>query len=95
MAKEGKRFFTVAHIPGQHVYLNLEPVAILPNDGVVPAGSQEWRSTDHVSNTSWVLLDRADPVLHCDVRVLARNQVGDTATSSILRFSGPAPGKGK
>ena len=59
----------------------------------VTAGSKGWRRMDYIWNKSWVLLDRFDPVSDYEVRLLARNRLGDMSTSSILKFSNQRHGE--
>ncbi|PVD25359.1 hypothetical protein C0Q70_15859 [Pomacea canaliculata] len=50
-------------------------------------GSESWRTVDYIWNKSLVVLDKFDPVSDYEVRLLARNRLGDMSTSSILKFS--------
>ena len=63
------------------------------DDVVLSSGSKGWRTMDYIWNKSWVLLDRFDPVSDYEVRLLARNRLGDMSTSSILKFSNQRHGK--
>ncbi|XP_076448650.1 neuroglian-like [Babylonia areolata] len=55
-------------------------------------GYKGWWTTDYIWNKSWVLLDRFDPISDYEVRLLARNRLGDMSTSSILKFSNQRQG---
>ncbi|KAK6994274.1 neural cell adhesion molecule l1, partial [Biomphalaria glabrata] len=45
----------------------------------------DWHNTDYVQDKSWMTLDKANvPVNELEVRLVASNRLGDTATSKTV-----------
>ncbi|XP_012937506.1 protein sidekick-2 [Aplysia californica] len=48
-------------------------------------GRADWHNTEYVYDKSWLMLDRADvPVSDLEIRLVASNRLGDTATSRTI-----------
>ncbi|CAL1545528.1 unnamed protein product [Lymnaea stagnalis] len=49
------------------------------------SGHPDWHNTDYVYDKSWLMLDKANvPVTELEVRLVASNRLGDTATSKTI-----------
>ncbi|XP_059147858.1 neuroglian-like [Physella acuta] len=49
------------------------------------SGHQDWHNTDYVYDKSWLMLDKSNvPVADLEVRLVASNRMGDTATSKTI-----------
>lgn len=49
------------------------------------AGHPDWQNTEYVHDQSWMMLDKAHvPTTDLEVRLVASNRLGDTATSKTV-----------